>query len=64
MLCKVTYCAGRVSANTRPHQPHWGDQGWGLYNLKIVVVTLGSVHFTSTQYHGLSIVSTVLTLFE
>ena len=26
MLCKVTHCAGRVSANTRPHQLHWGDQ--------------------------------------
>jgi len=26
MLCKVTHCAGRVSANTRPHQLHWGDR--------------------------------------
>ena len=24
MLCKVTHCAGRVSANTRPHQLRWG----------------------------------------
>ena len=29
MLCKVTHCAGRVSANTRPHQLHWGDQEMG-----------------------------------
>ena len=26
MLCKVTQCAGRVSANTRPHQLRWGDR--------------------------------------
>ena len=25
MLCKVTHCAGCVSANIRPHQLHWGD---------------------------------------
>ena len=29
MLCKVTHCAGRVSANTRPHQLHWGDREMG-----------------------------------
>ena len=29
MLCKVTYCAGRVSANTRPHQLRWGDREMG-----------------------------------
>ena len=26
MLCKVTHCAGHVSANTRPHQLYWGDR--------------------------------------
>ena len=29
MLCKVTHCAGRVSANTRPHQLRWGDWEMG-----------------------------------
>ena len=29
MLCKVTYCAGRISANTRPHQLRWGDREMG-----------------------------------
>ena len=29
MLCKVTHCAGRVSANTRPHQLCWGDREMG-----------------------------------
>ena len=29
MLCKVTHCAGCVSANTRPHQLHWGDWEMG-----------------------------------
>ena len=29
MLHKVTHCAGRVSANTRPHQLRWGDQEMG-----------------------------------
>ena len=29
MLCKVTYCAGCVSANTKPHQLCWGDQEMG-----------------------------------
>ena len=29
MLCKVTHYAGRVSANTRPHQLRWGDQEMG-----------------------------------
>ena len=29
MLCKVTHCAGRVSANTRPHQLSWGDREMG-----------------------------------
>jgi len=29
MLCKVTHCAGRVSANTRPHQLRWGDREMG-----------------------------------
>ena len=29
MLCKVTHCAGRVSANTRPHQLRWGDREVG-----------------------------------
>ena len=24
---RVTRCAGRVSANTRPHQLRWGDSG-------------------------------------
>ena len=28
MLRKVTHCAGRVSANTRPHQLRWG--GWEM----------------------------------
>ena len=26
MLCKVTHCEGRISANTRPHQLCWGDR--------------------------------------
>ena len=26
MSCKVTHCAGCISANTRPHQLHWGDR--------------------------------------
>ena len=26
MLCKVAYLAGRILANARPHQLHWGDQ--------------------------------------
>ena len=26
MLCKVTHCTGPVSANTKPHQLHWGDR--------------------------------------
>ena len=29
MLHKVTHCAGRVSANTRPHQLRWGDREMG-----------------------------------
>ena len=29
MLCKVTHCAGRVSANARPHQLRWGDREMG-----------------------------------
>ena len=29
MLCKVTHCAGHVSANTRPHQLRWGDREMG-----------------------------------
>ena len=29
MLCKVTHCAGHVSANTRLHQLHWGDREVG-----------------------------------
>ena len=29
MLCKVTHCTGRISANTRPHQQHWGDREMG-----------------------------------
>ena len=29
MLCKVTHCAGRVSANTMPHQLRWGDREMG-----------------------------------
>ena len=29
MLCKVTHCAGRVLANTRPHQLRWGDREMG-----------------------------------
>ena len=29
MLCKVTHCVGRVSANTRPHQLCWGDRETG-----------------------------------
>ena len=29
MLCKVTHCAGCVSANTRPHQLRWGDREMG-----------------------------------
>ena len=29
MLRKVTHCAGRVSANTRPHQLRWGDRETG-----------------------------------
>ena len=24
---RVTWCTGRVSANTRPHQLRWGDSG-------------------------------------
>ena len=29
MLCKVTHCTGRVSANIRPHQLHKGDWEMG-----------------------------------
>ena len=29
MLRKVTHCAVRVSATTRPHQLCWGDQEMG-----------------------------------
>ena len=29
MLRKVTHCAGRVLANTRPHQLCWGDREMG-----------------------------------
>ena len=29
MLRKVTHCAGRISANTRPHQLRWGDREMG-----------------------------------
>ena len=29
MLCKVTHCAGRVLANTRPHQLRWDDREMG-----------------------------------
>ena len=29
MSCKVTHCTRHVSANTRPHQLHWGDQEMG-----------------------------------
>ena len=29
MLCKVTHCAGRVSAITRPHQLLWSDREMG-----------------------------------
>ena len=29
MLCEVTHCTGRVSANTRPHQLCWGDREMG-----------------------------------
>ena len=29
MLCKVTHCAGHVSANTRPHQLCLGDREMG-----------------------------------
>ena len=31
MLCKVTHCAGHVSANTKPHQQHlrWCDREMG-----------------------------------
>ena len=29
MLRKVTHCAGRISANTRPHQLCWGDREMG-----------------------------------
>ena len=29
MLCKVTHCTWRISANTRPHQLRWGDQEMG-----------------------------------
>ena len=29
MLRKVTHCAGRVSANTKPHQLRWGDREKG-----------------------------------
>ena len=27
VILGVTWCAGRVSANTRPHQLCWGDSG-------------------------------------
>ena len=29
MLYKVTHCAGRVLANTRPHQLRWGEWEMG-----------------------------------
>ena len=29
MLRKATHCAGRISANTRPHQLRWGDWEMG-----------------------------------
>ena len=42
MLCKVSHCAGRVLANTRPHQLCWGDQ----MDMVVVVCISQSLAFT------------------
>ena len=31
MLCKVTHCAGHISANPRHHQLYWGDWDGDCY---------------------------------
>ena len=40
---RVTQCAGRISANTRPHQLRWGD--WGDHAIVLNrITTLASMH--------------------
>ena len=37
---EVTQCAGRVSANTRHHQLHWGDREWAYYMCTSITLTV------------------------
>ena len=48
MLCKVTHCAGRVSANTRPHQLHWGDREMGTAIISCVECSQVAGNYTAS----------------
>ena len=55
MLCKATYCAGHISANTRPHQLCSGVTGrWGLLShaREVVGSWTSAPHFTHTHTHS------------
>ena len=48
MLCKVTHCAGCVSAITRPYQLHGGDREIGT----AVKIQLGGWPYLYSKYSG------------
>ena len=55
MLCKVTHCAGRVSANTRPHQLCWGGQGdaWAISAYSRMEITHCAGRILANKFHQL-----------
>ena len=49
MLRKVTYCAGHISATTRPHQLHWDDTCIDFYPY-IIIETLSADYTTELAW--------------
>ena len=57
MLHKVTHCTGRVLADTRPYQLHWGDgETETAISCRNALSTLGAcVHVCMRVMHGVNV---------
>ena len=62
MSCEVTHCTGHISANTRPHQLHWGMHGLCLsckleghsYLAEVSDYILYSISYVTRPQHPIS----------
>ena len=68
MSCKVTHCAGHISANTRPHQLRWGMsmsllQVGRPYLAEVSDYILYSISYVTRPQHPISSMSVYIRIY-